>query len=211
MKAEFERRTNSALWFVSNCNAALRMKVAAELGQIYPLTVLGSCSQVMRNKYPTVSTSKITFNEMACSRHSSCELNAFSTAKFYLSFENSNCSDYITEKFWKSLNNDLIPVVMQPNREYYERMAPKDSFIHLADFDYDIARLAIHLNNVASDFSLYRGYFEWKHHLHAAYDTKTLEQFRICELCARLNNQHLFYNSYYKRVSNFIESACYRS
>ncbi len=32
--------------------------------------------------------------------------------KFYLSFENSVCSDYVSEKFWKILNLDVVPVVL---------------------------------------------------------------------------------------------------
>jgi hypothetical protein len=32
--------------------------------------------------------------------------------KFYLSFENSLCSDYVTEKFWKILKFDIVPVVL---------------------------------------------------------------------------------------------------
>jgi len=36
----------------------------------------------------------------------------FSQYKFYLAFENSLCTDYITEKFYQTLNRDIIPVVM---------------------------------------------------------------------------------------------------
>ena len=32
--------------------------------------------------------------------------------KYYLAFENSNCVDYITEKFWDSLKHKLLPIVM---------------------------------------------------------------------------------------------------
>ena len=31
---------------------------------------------------------------------------------FYLAFENSICPDYISEKFWRNLNQPVIPVVM---------------------------------------------------------------------------------------------------
>ena len=31
--------------------------------------------------------------------------------KFFLAFENSNCKEYITEKFWRSLHYGLVPVV----------------------------------------------------------------------------------------------------
>ena len=30
--------------------------------------------------------------------------------KFYLAFENSNCNEYITEKFWRYLSYGLVPV-----------------------------------------------------------------------------------------------------
>ena len=31
---------------------------------------------------------------------------------FYLSFENSLCDDYVTEKLWGWLKRDIVPVVM---------------------------------------------------------------------------------------------------
>ena len=32
--------------------------------------------------------------------------------KFYLSLENSLCTDYVTEKFWEPLRRDIVPVVL---------------------------------------------------------------------------------------------------
>jgi len=81
----------------------------------------------------------------------------------------------------------------------------------MADFGYDPAKLATYLDTVGRDFQIYKSYFEWKRYFRAVYDGKTLEQFRICELCAKMNNQNLLYNSYYKKISNFIDSACKRT
>ena len=48
--------------------------------------------------------------------------------KFYLSFENSFCTDYITEKLWKVLNYDIVPIVMGGGN--YTKYAPAKSYIN---------------------------------------------------------------------------------
>jgi glycoprotein 3-alpha-L-fucosyltransferase len=53
---------------------------------------------------------------------------------FYLAFENSLCTDYITEKFWLSLQLDVVPVVLGPSVETYTRVAPPNSFLHVKQF-----------------------------------------------------------------------------
>ena len=55
--------------------------------------------------------------------------------KFYLAFENSNCVDYITEKFFvNGLKHNILPIVMGASKEAYERSAPFNSFLHVDDF-----------------------------------------------------------------------------
>ena len=56
--------------------------------------------------------------------------------RFYLAFENSNCKEYITEKFYyNGLGNDVIPIVMGARPQDYKRLAPFNSFIILSMFD----------------------------------------------------------------------------
>ena len=38
--------------------------------------------------------------------------------KFYLSFENSVCEDYVTEKFFRALRDRVLPVVMGESTFY---------------------------------------------------------------------------------------------
>ena len=59
-----------------------------------------------------------------------------SNYKFFFSFENSNCRDYISEKFWAALQRRQIPVVMGgASPEDYAKIAPPHSFIHVDDFE----------------------------------------------------------------------------
>ena len=53
--------------------------------------------------------------------------------QFYLAFENSLCADYITEKFFKVLEYNVIPVVL--NGVNMTKFAPKHSYIDIKDFD----------------------------------------------------------------------------
>ena len=46
---------------------------------------------------------------------------------FYLAFENSICKDYVTEKFFNSMNHSVIPITLGAGN--YEEIAPKKSYI----------------------------------------------------------------------------------
>ena len=53
-----------------------------------------------------------TFKNEKLIRDSDQEIVELKGNKFFLAFENQNCSDYITEKFWRSLSFGIIPVVI---------------------------------------------------------------------------------------------------
>ena len=79
-------KTKKVAWFVSNCKSAnMRIEYARELSKYIQVDVYGRCG---RKK---------------CNRGSGqCDEMLNKDYKFYLAFENSNCRDYITEKFFRT-------------------------------------------------------------------------------------------------------------
>jgi glycoprotein 3-alpha-L-fucosyltransferase len=79
------RGTLQVAWFVSNCGARnRRLQYAHELQKHIPVDIYGSCGT---KKCPRSTANK-------------CFDMLDRDYKFYLAFENSNCKDYITEKFF---------------------------------------------------------------------------------------------------------------
>lgn len=109
--------------------------------------------------------------------------------KFYLSFENSNHRQYITEKLYlnayghNDLNHLLVPIVMGAPKSDYEQLAPPASYIHVDDFG-SPKELADYLKLLDADDATYYSYFRWKT-LGRFIDTKF-----ICRVCAMLHESH---------------------
>ena len=94
--------------------------------------------------------------------------------QFYLALENSLCRDYITEKFWKVLPFDIIPVVL--NGLNMSKIAPPHSYIDIKEFKSFSGEVfhfaytkttffpafALHIQRVSRDPSLFASYFWWK-------------------------------------------------
>ena len=82
-------KTKKIAWFVSSCDTTNnRYQYALELGRYIELDIYGPCGK------------------LRCPRNESdkCFSLLKQDYKFYLAFENSNCKDYITEKFyWNAL------------------------------------------------------------------------------------------------------------
>ena len=201
---EHKRRQNAALWFVSNCINKLRLQYGGELANYFPIRIYGDCESHIQQFIRGANFKEIFHKSKNCK--SDCETDLQMMNKFYLAFESANCSDYITESFWRSLEFGIIPVVFQPAKKYYEFVAPFHSFIHAQDFGFDMKRLAEYMVKVSSNFSLYLKYVEWKFKYKVL--LKRIQNYRICELCAKLNNERS--TMYYESISNWFNKKCHR-
>ncbi|RNA21013.1 glyco 3-alpha-L-fucosyltransferase A-like isoform X1 [Brachionus plicatilis] len=208
----FAQRQNAILWFVSNCKSKSREKIALEISRYYPVHIYGKCDlsdqisdEQMQVQYPYL---KIFGDNELCKRGSQCEDEKFKSYKYYLAFENRNCSDYITEKVWKAFNKNLIPIVFQPSRDSYRRFSiPSKSLIHLEDFENDIKKMTDYLAKIDLDFNFYLDHVKWTFmYLRTIDDPKQTEPHRMCQLCKQLNTMRDKIS--YDKISNFFNEKC---
>ena len=193
---QFFRRKDGALWFVSNCDAKQRLNYFFDLQRLSTLRIEGYGRCV--DYYPM----------HWCKARTQCESDYLSTFQFYLSFESNTCRDYITEKFFKPFHHGLIPIVHGPDRLDYQRLAPVDSFIHIDDYQDDLARLARHLESVHNNRTLFSRYHQWRRSHEVIVDPKALERVRMCELCHRLTQVRDGDVRYYTDIERFYREGC---
>ncbi|XP_077554139.1 alpha-(1,3)-fucosyltransferase C-like isoform X3 [Haemaphysalis longicornis] len=166
LEIAWRQKSRMAVWLVSNCvTPGKRENYALELGKHVAVDVYGSCGS---NKCPK-SASALCYRDFSKQYF------------FYLSFENSICKDYVTEKLFKALRYDIIPVVFGGGN--YSVVAPPGSYIDALSFS-SPKHLAHHMKKVSSNFSLYAKYFAWKR-THSV----TINNWRTqsyCSLCEKL-------------------------
>ncbi|XP_003123142.1 galactoside 3(4)-L-fucosyltransferase [Sus scrofa] len=117
---------------------------------------------------------------------SSAMTTQLSQYKFYLAFENSLHTDYITEKLWRNaLLAWAVPVVLGPSRRNYEQFLPPEAFIHINDFQ-SPKELAQYLLALDKDDARYLGYFRWRETLRPQFFSWAL---MFCKACWRLQQE----------------------
>jgi glycoprotein 3-alpha-L-fucosyltransferase len=210
----FEKRINAILWFVSNCNSKQRIQVALDISKYFPLHIYGSCDPLdglneseRKQKYPHLKVTKFA-NTKTCAPGSLCEEKKLNSYKYYLAFENRNCSDYITEKLWRSLKKNLIPIVFQPNEDSFIRYSiPTKSFLHLNNFKNDPFLLSEYLWNMNTNFDLYYEHIKWTFvYMKTIFDMGLTEPHRMCQLCKKLNT--FTSKVSYAKIAGFFNDNC---
>ena len=110
-------RRKPVAWLVSNCKTdSHRELYVKELQKHVPVDIFGKCGKPLN-----------------CTQgRDECFVEIASSYQFYLSFENSLCKDYTTEKLFRALASDLVPVVM--GGANYSKIVPPKSIINVQDF-----------------------------------------------------------------------------
>ncbi|KAF8363740.1 fut-1 [Pristionchus pacificus] len=116
--SRLEGKTKGAAWFVSHCNTNSRREdLVTKMQKYFPVDIYGHC-----------------LNGANCPRGEKCEDMLDDDYHFYLAFENSICTDYITEKVWnQGYGRDIVPVVLK--RSIAHNRLPPNSFIAADDYD----------------------------------------------------------------------------
>ncbi|VDK46341.1 unnamed protein product [Anisakis simplex] len=94
-----------------------------------------------------------------------------------LPMNNDHNANHARGKTKKVACNNVIPIVMGPPKQFYQRIAPPNSFIHVNDFD-GPENLARYLHEIDRNDTMYNSFFEW-HRSGAIMDSKFW-----CRLCA---------------------------
>lgn len=115
-----------------------------------------------------------------------CVRNFDENYRFYASFENTLCTDYITEKTYKVLEKNLIPLVyVGVNIEHF---LPPKSYINVADFP-SIKNLTDYLIHLSENPMEYIQYFWWKRYYKVqSRDKHSPDNF--CTICKFLHEKH---------------------
>uniref|UniRef100_A0A0K0EY23 Fucosyltransferase n=1 Tax=Strongyloides venezuelensis TaxID=75913 RepID=A0A0K0EY23_STRVS len=140
---ELNKKNPRIAMFVSNCfTKNFRLNYTYQISKYYPVDVYGKCGDKTINRQDGFKLLKNKY-------------------KYYLAFENGNCQEYVTEKFFiNALENYVIPIVLGPSKEYYEKIAPINSFIHINDFK-NAKDLSLYLKYLDDNPREYFKYFEW--------------------------------------------------
>ncbi len=177
-----QSKTHFAAAAISNCNSArsTRSKYINELKNFVQVDVFGLCGTGRCN--------------------GSCKKTIGDKYKFFLAFENSFCTYYMSEKPFEVLEYNIVPIVRGLGS--FDQYVPKSGYIDANDFD-SPRSLARYLKYLDSNKTAYNEFFKWKKYV------KFDQGFRstntpICDMCIYLHLEDHF--GVEKKIFNDIHS-----
>lgn len=153
------RRRGSIMFLSSHCDniGAWRTEYVRELMQYVPIDSYGKC---LNNIKPEIDLSNGTLSSPGELQWDQIKHNLMKQYDFTISIENSECYDYVSEKFFGPLVAGSIPVYIgAPNILTYS--PGKNSFINGRDFKTAKA-LGLFLKTILKDEAGISSYLDWK-------------------------------------------------
>lgn len=174
----FRQKTKEVAWLVSDCvTQSQRERYVKLLKRHIKVDIYGRCG---------------TLHNCTKEEGKNCLEKLAKEYKFYLSFENSICKDYITEKVFAWFKMDVINVVR--GAITYKDILPVHTYIDTAKFG-NVKDLAKYLKHLSSNEQEYVRYLKEKSK-YRTHSMSTQFQSAYCELCKRLHNADQHRNVY---------------
>lgn len=182
LTSNWQGKTRGAAWFVSHRNARSgRDKFAAKMSKNINIDIFDH--YYSKNKCPT-------------KKIKNCYKLLSEKYKFYLSFENNLCRDYVTEKGFNIFTYlpDVIPVLR--GIPHYSMFFPPKSYLDPLTFK-NISSLVSYQNRLAENKNAFEDYFQWRNFYY--YNSDRTRGY--CKLCAQAHKA-----SQYRHVYNNIQA-----
>lgn len=178
------KKKSKITWIVSNCHLDWRNKLTKILQEHFEVVVYGKCSNLFVNQGGKCDPFTIECQEK------------LKDSKFYLSFENGFCDEYITEKYWNHpMVVDMIPLVI--GGANYTDLVLEESFINVLQFK-NINDLITTIKSIDESCDEWIKYFRWKAKYelwNPIYGGWPYVSDWICKIC------ELLYNSSFSNIS----------
>ncbi|XP_069106593.1 alpha-(1,3)-fucosyltransferase C-like [Argopecten irradians] len=169
-------------WIVSHCGvASQRLKYGQELRRFIDVDAYGRCGK------------------LHCPRGQWKE--CLEKYKYYASFENALCVDYVTEKSFRIFEREVNSIPITRGAPDYSIYLPPGSFVDSRNFS-SIKKLGDFLKKLSADRQTYMTYFNWRRYYKATdmIDSKM----GFCELCRRLHNPSQKYDRLYEDIDEWV-------
>ena len=163
----------------------------AKLKQFINIDVYGRCG---KHKNCTKEEGKKCFQRIA------------DDYKFYLSFENSVCEDYLSEKVFTWFGYDIISVVR--GGRSYDRVLPTQTYVNTDTFK-NIGELGRFLRLLASSEKAYTSMLKLKDQFEMI-PGRLKKHEAYCELCKKLHNLDENRKSYRSIGDWWLKNKCVR-
>ena len=184
----YKQKTKMAAWIVSHCHAkSLRDEyVSALINEGIEVDIYGKCSQ----------------NGQRVDGHSVFQ-DIGRYYKFYLSFENNFCKDYVSEKFFSYLSLDTVLIVRGGLN--YSKHFDNNAFIDTSLFP-TVNALARYIKKVGDDITLYTKYLQAKDKYTVNGSPSYNRILSICRLCEHMNQKAIYQNTY-EDIASYLENG----
>ena len=185
-------KSRAVVWAVSHCDTDSQREVyVKELMKYIDVDIYGVCGK------------------KECERKSVDCMGQFEQRyRFVLSFENDFCKDYASEKLYRPLSYDIVPIVY--GGANYTRDAPPDSVIDIRHYP-NPRNLAKYLKYLTRNRDEYNEYFAWKRQgYRVERDRRAIMGKAMCRLCEILHDPDYKYMDYRDIKDWWLSKSCQR-